>query len=72
MCIGQYFALSKNPRLMLSYKHVGEFSPFQQDAGEGSLDALSNLVIGLRGSGGGSTGCRWHKKISGFVQQRRG
>lgn len=57
---------------MLSYKHVREFSPFQQDAGEGSLDALSNLVIGLRGSGGGSTGCRWHKKISGFVQQRRG
>lgn len=64
--------------MMLSLKHlmhsmyVKQFSPFDQDASEGALDALSDLVIGLRGSGGGSTGRRRHRQISGFVQQRGG
>lgn len=31
-------------------KDVIRFSPFEQDAGEGALDALSDLVVGLRGS----------------------
>lgn len=54
----------------LSSKPVKQFSPFEQDAGEGALDALPDLVVGLRGSGGRSTGRRWHRQISGFVQQR--
>lgn len=57
-------------RLRLSYKPVN--SPFEQDADEGALDALSDLVVGLRGSRGGSTGCRWHWQISGFIQQHGG
>lgn len=56
----------------LGVRFIKKLSPFEQDAGEGTLDALSDLVIGLRGSGGGSTGCRWHRQISGFTQQRRG
>lgn len=56
-----------------SYKPVKQFSPFEQDAGERALDALSDLGIGLRGSGGGgSTGCRRYQQISGFVHQRGG
>lgn len=54
-------------------KKKKNLSPFVQDAGKGSLDALPDLVIGwLRGSGGGRTGRRWNQKVSGFIQDRLG
>lgn len=56
-------------RSLNSQQLVDRSSPFGEDGDERPLDALSDLVVGLRGSGRGGTGGRRHQQVTGFSQQ---